>query len=34
MDDLIKLVRTYRLTAGLAERLRLALCKKLGVFAS
>jgi RNA polymerase sigma factor (sigma-70 family) len=24
MDDLIKLVRTYRLTAGLAERLRLA----------
>ena len=24
MDDLIKLVRTYRLTDGLAERLRLA----------
>lgn len=24
MDDLIKLVRTYRLTAGLAERLRLS----------
>src|SRR5580698_725168 len=24
MDDLIKLVRTYRLTAGLAERIRLA----------
>lgn len=24
MDDLIKLVRTYRLTAGLAERLKLA----------
>ena len=24
MDDLLKLVRTYRLTAGLAERLRLA----------
>src|SRR6202050_3878941 len=24
MSDLIKLVRTYRLTAGLAERLRLA----------
>jgi RNA polymerase sigma factor (sigma-70 family) len=24
MDDLIKLVRTYRLTAGLAERVRLA----------
>jgi DNA-directed RNA polymerase specialized sigma24 family protein len=24
MDDLIKLVRTYRLTAGLAERLTLA----------
>ena len=24
MDDLIKLVRTYRVTAGLAERLRLA----------
>jgi RNA polymerase sigma factor (sigma-70 family) len=24
MDDLIKLVKTYRLTAGLAERLRLA----------
>lgn len=24
MDDLIKLVRTYRLTSGLAERLRLA----------
>ena len=24
MDDLIKLVRTYRLTTGLAERIRLA----------
>jgi len=24
MDDLIKIVRAYRLTAGLAERLRLA----------
>jgi hypothetical protein len=24
MDDLIKLVKTYRLTAGLAERIRLA----------
>ena len=24
MDDLIKLVRTYRLAAGLAERIRLA----------
>src|SRR5580658_1667786 len=24
MDDLIKLVRTYRVTAGLAERIRLA----------
>ncbi len=24
MDDLIKLIRTYRLTAGLAEKLRLA----------
>jgi hypothetical protein len=24
MDDLIKLVRTYRVTAGLAERQRLA----------
>jgi len=24
MDDLIKLVRTYRLTAGLVERIRLA----------
>lgn len=24
MNDLIKLVKTYRLTAGIAERLRLA----------
>ncbi len=24
MDDLLKLVRTYRVTTGLAERLRLA----------
>jgi hypothetical protein len=24
MDDLIKLVKTYRLTAGIADRLRLA----------
>ena len=24
MDDLIKLVKTYRVTAGLAERIRLA----------
>src|SRR5580658_5603958 len=31
MDDLIKLVRTYRLTAGLAERIRLAeeICRRI-----